>query len=567
MTGARAKRWWQVALGAAFVAAGGYAVLSRVAPERASAAARGTAAAASIPVVAAHARVGDMGVYLTGLGTVTPLKTVTVRTQVDGQLVTVAYKEGQLVRAKELLAQIDPRPFQVQLEQAEGQAAKDAAALKNARVDLKRYQVLVEQAAVPKQQLDTQNATVQQLEATLQSDQAQIASARLNLTYARITSPLTGRIGLRLVDPGNIVHTTDQNGLAVITQRQPIAVVFTIPQDNLPDVQRQLNAGRRLAVDAYDRDLRTTLGCGILSALDSQIDPTTGTIKLKATFANEDEALFPNQFVNARLLVNTIQHAIIVPSAAIQRGPQKTFVYVVTAGQHRRFARRRGVDDGRRSVRRSHWPCRRRGCRDGWRRSAAAWRHSQRPVRGSQGNERQPVNPSRPFILRPVATSLIMVGLLLAGAVAFRQLPVSALPEVDYPTIQIATFYPGASPEVTATAITAPLERQFGQMPGLNQMTSSSSDGASLITLQFVLDLDIDVAEQEVQAAINAAGTFLPPDLPNPPIYSKTNPADAPILTLALTSTTLPLSAVEDLADTRLALRLSQLAGCRPRHH
>ena len=273
-----------------------------------------------------------MGVYLTGLGTVTPLKTVTVRTQVDGQLVTVAYKEGQLVRAKELLAQIDPRPFQVQLEQAEGQAAKDAAALKNARVDLKRYQVLVEQAAVPKQQLDTQVATVQQLEATLKSDQAQIDSARLNLAYARIVSPLTGRIGLRLVDPGNIVRTADQNGLAVITQRQPIAVVFTIPQDNLPDVQRQLNAGRRLAVDAYDRDLRTTLGSGTLSALDSQIDPTTGTIKLKATFANEDEALFPNQFVNARLLVNTIQHAIVVPSAAIQRGPQKTFVYVVTPG-------------------------------------------------------------------------------------------------------------------------------------------------------------------------------------------------------------------------------------------
>ena len=171
------------------------------------------------------------------------------------------------------------------------------------------------------------------------------------------------------------------------------------------------------------------------------------------------------------------------------------------------------------------------------------------------------MSPSRPFILRPVATSLIMVGVLLAGAVGFRQLPVSALPEVDYPTIQIATFYPGASPDVTATAITAPLERQFGQMPGLNQMTSSSSDGASLITLQFALDLNIDIAEQEVQAAINAAGTYLPVDLPNPPVYSKTNPADAPILTLALTSAALPLSAVEDLADTRLALRLSQLAG------
>jgi len=171
------------------------------------------------------------------------------------------------------------------------------------------------------------------------------------------------------------------------------------------------------------------------------------------------------------------------------------------------------------------------------------------------------MNPSRIFILRPVATSLLMVGLLLAGGVAFTQLPVSALPQVDYPTIQIAAFYPGAGPEVTATAITAPLERQFGQMPGLNQMTSSSSDGASLITLRFDLDLNIDVAEQEVQAAINSAGTYLPSDLPNPPIYSKINPADAPILTLALTSATLPLSAVEDLADSRLALRLSQLAG------
>lgn len=273
-----------------------------------------------------------MGVYLTGLGTVTALKTVTVRTQVDGQLVAVAFKEGQLVRANELLAQIDPRPFQVQLEQAEGQAARDAATLKNARTDLQRYQALLEQDAVPKQQFDTQVATVQQLEATLKSDQAQIDSARLNLTYARMTSPLTGRIGLRLVDPGNIVHTTDPNGIAVITERQPIAVVFTIPQDNLPDVQRQLNADRRLAVDAYDRDLRIRLGAGTLSAIDSQIDPTTGTIKLKATFANENEALFPNQFVNARLLVNTIQHAIIVPSAAIQRGPQRTFVYVVGPG-------------------------------------------------------------------------------------------------------------------------------------------------------------------------------------------------------------------------------------------
>jgi membrane fusion protein, multidrug efflux system len=326
------RRWWLWTLGLLVLALGGYAVFAKVSTDPGRTSVRSNPPSAAIPVVAAHARIGDIGVYLTGLGTVTALKTVTVRTLVDGQLVTVAFKEGQAVRANELLAQVDPRPFQVQLEQAEGQAAKDAATLANARVDLKRYQALVEQQAVPRQQLDTQVSLVQQLEATLKSDQAAIDSARLNLTYARITSPITGRIGLRLVDPGNIVHTTDLNGLAVITQRRPIAVVFTLPQDNLPDVQRQLNTGRPLAVDAYDRDLRTKLATGSLSAIDSQIDPTTGTIKLKATFDNDDEALFPNQFVNARLLVRTIQHAIIVPAAAIQRGPQKTFVYVVTPG-------------------------------------------------------------------------------------------------------------------------------------------------------------------------------------------------------------------------------------------
>jgi multidrug efflux system membrane fusion protein len=307
------------------------AAVSRVASGRAAVAAPAASSAVPIPVVAAHARVGDKGVYLTGLGTVTALRTVTVRTQVDGQLVTVTFKEGQLVRAGQLLAQIDPRPFQVQLAQAEGQAAKDAATLNNARVDLERYQALIEQDAVPKQQLDTQVSTVQQLEATLKSDQAQIDTARLNLTYARITSPIGGRIGLRLVDPGNIVHPTDANGLVVITERQPITVVFTVPQDSLPDLQKQMAAGRQLTVDAYDRGLVTRLASGVLSAIDSQIDPTTGTIKLKATFANAHDELFPNQFVNARVLVDTIRKAVIVPAAAIQRGPQKTFVYLVTA--------------------------------------------------------------------------------------------------------------------------------------------------------------------------------------------------------------------------------------------
>jgi multidrug efflux system membrane fusion protein len=326
-----ARRWWLLALGVVVVIAASDA-LSKISFGRTVQAARDGTTPPAISVVASPARVGEVGEYLTGLGTVTALKTVTVRPRVDGQLNTVAFQEGQLVHEGELLAQIDPRPFQVQLEQAQGQAAKDAAALKNAQQDLQRYQVLIEQEAVPRQQLDAQVATVQQLQAALESDQAQIDSARLNLTYARITSPLAGRIGLRLVDPGNYVQTSDQSGLAVITQRQPIAVVFTIPQDQLSRVLLQLNGKRRLDVDAYDRNLETKLASGTLSAVDSQIDPATGTIKLKGTFPNQNEALYPNQFVNARLLVQTIRHAILVPAAAVQRGPQNTFVYVVNSG-------------------------------------------------------------------------------------------------------------------------------------------------------------------------------------------------------------------------------------------
>jgi multidrug efflux system membrane fusion protein len=325
----------RIAVSPRFLLGGGLAAIvcltiARTAVGRAAPEARPPAAVVT-PVVAARARHGDMPVYLTGLGTVTALNTVTVRAQVDGQLVSVAFKEGQEVREGQLLAQIDPRPFQVQLEQAEAQDAKDAATLANARVDLRRYQTLIEQDAVPRQQLDTQQATVDQLEATGKSDRAQIDSARLNLTYARVTAPIDGRIGLRLVDPGNIIHTTDPSGLAVITERKPIAVVFTVPQDRLPDVQQQLAAGQRLTVDAFDRELATQLGSGTLSAVDSQIDPATGTVKLKASFANEHDALFPNQFVNARLKIKVLTNAVLLPAAALQRGPQKTFVYVVGA--------------------------------------------------------------------------------------------------------------------------------------------------------------------------------------------------------------------------------------------
>ena len=286
-----------------------------------------------VAVEAVAATQGDFPVYLTGLGTVTALRTVTVRSRVDGELIRVAFKEGQTVKAGELLAEIDPRAFQVQLMQAEGQLLRDEALLKNAEIDLVRYKTLLEQDSIAAQQTVTQESLVKQHKGTVAIDRGLVANAKLQMSYARITAPITGRLGLRLVDQGNIVKASDANGLVVITQTQPIAVVFTLPEDELQAVMKQFRSGEGLAIEAYDRSGKNKLAQGQLLAVDNQIDTTTGTVKLKAQFGNEDGALFSNQFVNIKMNMDTLQSVTIIPTAAIQRGTMGVFVYVVKEDQ------------------------------------------------------------------------------------------------------------------------------------------------------------------------------------------------------------------------------------------
>jgi multidrug efflux system membrane fusion protein len=285
----------------------------------------------TVPVVTSVVRKGDLQVTLSGLGSVVPTDAVTIHTRVDGQLMVVKFKEGQKVQKGDLLMQVDPRPYEVQLLQAEGQMAKDEAALKDARIDLKRDETLVKEGILPQQQLDSQTSTADQAAAAVKSDQAGVASAKLNLVYCNITAPVSGTVGLRLVDPGNMVHATDTTGLVVITPLSPIDVMFTIPADNIQHVLANSQNAKALTVDAYDRDFVKKLASGTLLAVDNQVDPTTGTVRLKAEFANKDNALFPNQFVNAKLGTDILHDALIVPAAAVQRSPRGNFVYVVRA--------------------------------------------------------------------------------------------------------------------------------------------------------------------------------------------------------------------------------------------
>src|SRR5437868_1875953 len=279
-----------------------------------------------VPVAVTPAKLEDMPVYLVGLGSVTPLNAVSIKSRVDGQLVEVAFKEGQQVRKGQLLALIDPRPFEVQLSQAQATLFRDQASLKDAQLNYQRFKGLLEQSgAMSQQQVDTQQSLVNQLEGAVRADQATIDNAKLQLTYCHITSPIDGRIGLRLVDPGNIVHASDANPMLVVTQLQPITAIFTLPEDQLPTVVSHMRKGP-LTTEAYSRDDQTKLATGRLLTIDNEIDQTTGTGRLKAEFNNKDNMLWPNQFVNIRLLLEVRKNSIVIPSEAIQRGPQGTFV-------------------------------------------------------------------------------------------------------------------------------------------------------------------------------------------------------------------------------------------------
>jgi multidrug efflux system membrane fusion protein len=337
MDATQRRRTWLWLVGLLVLAYGVYRMVGRSAETTAVVAGGGTAggkpAAPPVPVVAVAARVGDMPVYLSALGTVTAFNTVIVKSRVDGQIVRIAFREGQKVAEGDLLVEIDPRPFEVQLAQAEGQMARDRAQLEAARRTLARNRELLNQGIIAQQLTDDWSATVGQYAGAVQVDQALIDQAKLQLTYSRVTAPISGRIGLRLVDVGNVVHANDATGLLVITQVQPITVLFTVPEDDLRAVLTKSGDAERLVVEAYDRAGQTKLATGALQSTDNQIDPTTGTTKLKAVFDNADASLFPNQFVNVRLLLDVRKDAVIAPGAAVQRGKDGIFVYVVTADQ------------------------------------------------------------------------------------------------------------------------------------------------------------------------------------------------------------------------------------------
>jgi multidrug efflux system membrane fusion protein len=329
-SGRRTRRIWPWLLVVAIAAIAAFLLLPNEGAEEDKSGGRFGADGRPVPVIAAKVERRDVDIYLDALGTVTPRNAVVVKSRVDGQLIQLYFREGEMVKQGELLAQIDPRPFEAQLAQAQGQLARDQALLDNALLDLERYQTLLAQDSIARQQVDTQTALVSQYRGAVAVDRALIDTAKLQLVYSKITAPISGKVGLRQVDPGNMISSSDANGIVSITQLQPITVLFNIPEDNLPALIERMKLDKEVPVKAFSRSQTTQLARGKLLTIDNQIDPTTGTIKLRALFQNDEGTLFPNQFVNVRMLVNVEKNAIVVPVPALQRGRSGNYVYVIS---------------------------------------------------------------------------------------------------------------------------------------------------------------------------------------------------------------------------------------------
>ena len=470
----------------------------------------------------------DFPVYLTGLGTVQGFNTVVVRTRVDGQIDKIAFKEGQLVNQGDLLVEIDPRPFQAALDQAKAKKAQDEANLANANLDLQRFTKLGEFAT--RQQTDTQRSTVAQLTAQIAADDAAISNAQTQFDYTSVKAPISGVAGLRQVDIGNIVNAATQTGIVTIAQIEPIAVIFTAPEEQLPYINEAQSA-QPLKVIALTTDGKKALSDGILSVINNQVDTTSGTIRLKAVFDNKDHALWPGQSVSTRLLVTTLKDATVVPDDAVQHGTDGLYAFAVNQDNKAELRKIKvtksidgrsvvdeGLSPGEQVITAGQYKV-----QPGTLVSTAVASSDAGPTQGQAGMSE---GISAPFIRYPIGTSLMMAGILFVGLVAYPLLPVAPLPQVDFPTIQITASLPGASPETMASSVAQPLERQFAQIPGVAQMTSTSYLGTAAVTIQFDLNRNIDGAANDVQAAINAASGQLPKNLPSPPTYRKVNPAE-----------------------------------------